>query len=135
MGFGNSHYGISKSCEVDMNTKPIRIKLLFEPRDLWIGVFWDGTYLWQHYDKDNNRLEKSKKLHTITLRIYICIVPMLPILIALDIQRLKMIFKYPWIWGHDLKSTYKSIWLGWWLITFTYEGKLDDLSISFQPGL
>lgn len=46
---------------------------------------------------------------------------------------------YPWLWGYDLHSFYKSIWLGWWLVTWcippynTY--KPEEFSIHFQPGL
>lgn len=38
------------------------IKLFFEPRDMWIGVFWDR--------RPNE------------LRIYVCLVPCLPLLIT-----------------------------------------------------
>lgn len=44
-------------------------------------------------------------------------------------------WKYPVMFGLDLKSTYKSLWLGWWLITWTWTEGLDEFSISFQPGL
>lgn len=43
---------------------------------------------------------------------------------------------YPFLWGIDLKSTYKSLWLGWWLVTWTYDdGSIGDFNISFQPDL
>lgn len=43
---------------------------------------------------------------------------------------------YPLIWDMDLKPIYKSLWLGWWLITWTYDdNELGNLSISFQPSL
>lgn len=42
---------------------------------------------------------------------------------------------YPLIWDLDTKSLYKSLWLGWWLITWTYNDGLADLSIRFQPSL
>jgi len=38
------------------------IRLLFEPRDLWVGVYWD--------------------LRPKELRIYVCFLPCLPILIT-----------------------------------------------------
>lgn len=51
-------------------------------------------------------------------------------------------WKYPWMFGADFKSCHKSIWLGWWLITwhmeyYEYSGQYapTDLSISFQPSL
>lgn len=52
---------------------------------------------------------------------------------------MKVDWSYPWIWGLDLKSYYKSLWLGWWLITWRFEWDqgLEEigLHISFQPGL
>jgi hypothetical protein len=45
------------------NVRPWSISLLFEPRDLWIGVYWTK--------EDIGRT-----------RLYVCLVPMLPILIA-----------------------------------------------------
>ncbi len=48
-------------------------------------------------------------------------------------------WKYPLMWGMDLKSTYKSIWLGWWLVTWRIGNRdrdlIKDFSIRFQPGL
>jgi len=51
-------------------------------------------------------------------------------------------WKYPFLWGVDLKSYHKSIWLGWWLISWSVAGAdilgvtmISDLSISFQPSL
>lgn len=45
---------------------------------------------------------------------------------------------YPFMFGLDWRSTYKSLWLGWWLITWTIERhpwRIRDLSMEFQPGL
>jgi len=45
-------------------------------------------------------------------------------------------WKYLWLgitW--DLKSEYRSIWLGWWLITWHEIDRWKSISISFQPGL
>ncbi len=44
-------------------------KILWEPRDLWVGVFWD---------KDS-----SYPNHGAYLDIYICLIPMLPLYIVL----------------------------------------------------
>jgi len=44
----------------------------------------------------------------------------------------KIDFTYPFLWGIDLKSEYKSIWLGWILITWSDS---TDIYVSFQPGL
>lgn len=46
--------------------------------------------------------------------------------------------RYPFILGLDWRPTYKSLWLGWWLITWTierYPWRIRELSIEFQPGL
>lgn len=56
-------------------------------------------------------------------------------------KKLKEFLTYPACWGMDLESWYKSIWLGWWLITWRSEwdnGEQDfvpkDISISFMPS-
>lgn len=45
---------------------------------------------------------------------------------------------YPFLWGLDLHSYYKSLWLGWWLVTWRWERwmglRVEDLRLSFQPG-
>lgn len=44
--------------------------LLFEPRDLWVGVFWD--------------IIKPDAMDAYTyLKIYICIIPMLPLFLKI----------------------------------------------------
>jgi hypothetical protein len=48
---------------------------------------------------------------------------------------MKINWKYPLLFSIDLKSSYKSIWLGWWLITWTTFPNLGELCVSFQPGL
>ena len=49
---------------------------------------------------------------------------------------MKIDWTYPLLFGLDLESTYKSLWLGWWLITWTWdEYEIGSFSISFQPGL
>ena len=45
-----------------MKTKRIQIKSKFEPRDLWVGIFWDKQKLF--------------------LTVYVCIVPMFPIILT-----------------------------------------------------
>lgn len=47
-------------------------------------------------------------------------------------------WKYPLLFGCDLKSLYKSVWIGWWLITWTTDdgySRPHEINISFQPGL
>jgi hypothetical protein len=46
---------------------------------------------------------------------------------------MKIDWKYPVLFGVDFRSYYKSLWLGWWLVTWCE--RFDDLHISFQPGL
>lgn len=50
----------------------------------------------------------------------------------------KIDWKYPLYFGADLDSPICSLWLGWWLITWsnpnTGIGRLD-LCVTFQPGL
>lgn len=52
--------------------------------------------------------------------------------------KLRSMLAYPLLWGVDLKSTYKSLWLGWWLITWTAgpddDQLISELNVSFQPG-
>lgn len=45
---------------------PHKVRVYFEPRDLWVGVYWN-------YEKDKYLVPASK------LDIYICIIPMFPI--------------------------------------------------------
>lgn len=44
----------------------MKARFEFEPRDMWVGVYWDarritGVYDWTHWD------------------VYICIIPMVPL--------------------------------------------------------
>jgi hypothetical protein len=48
------------------------IRLLFEPRDLWIGVYWKTA--WEGPDK--------------TLTLFICIIPCLPIRLSFVVYSL-----------------------------------------------
>lgn len=46
----------------------IRMGIKFEPRDLWIGIYWDTSNEADHFQH---------------LKIYICIVPLFPIWISI----------------------------------------------------
>ena len=50
-----------------MERKLETIKLKFEPRDLWIGIYWD--------------FQKWAREPQSDLRIYICFIPMFPLYI------------------------------------------------------
>jgi hypothetical protein len=45
---------------------PVEIRLAFEPRDLWLGVYW-------------NRWGMANYVHT---DVYLCLLPMLPIVVT-----------------------------------------------------
>ncbi len=53
-----------------MNRPQLTVK--FEPRDLWVGCFWDYT-----------ARDKADIYDYAELRFYFCIVPMLPIILTL----------------------------------------------------
>lgn len=76
-----------------MSDKPMRLAILFEPRDMWIGVFWDATYMWRHYDRNECKLDEPERLFMVALRIYITIIPMFPLRISVDVPRVKNWFR------------------------------------------
>lgn len=49
----------------------MKVRLLFEPRDLWVGVYWD-----------REDIGSANGLFGCDWRVYICVVPMLPIRIS-----------------------------------------------------
>lgn len=55
----------------------MNIKLLFEPRDLWIGLYW--TVKWSGWDRK--------------LFLYFCLIPTLPLLVSISLK--------PWVYTSD----------------------------------
>jgi hypothetical protein len=49
------------------------MKIKFEPRDIWVGVYWKTGFKPRH---------RRPMIRQITL--YVCIVPMLPIVFTID---------------------------------------------------
>jgi hypothetical protein len=48
------------------------VALLWEPRDLWVGVYWDKDASASFYDPSCTILERE-------YRVYVCLIPCLPI--------------------------------------------------------
>lgn len=74
----------------------VSVRATFEPRDLWIGVYWD--------------LRRHGYSPYRDLRIYLCIIPMLPIVFSLEwglskldpvTQPLNLKRFYVWEWFND----------------------------------
>lgn len=53
--------------------KGLRIRLFFEPRDLWVGLYWNGPYF-QHIE-DGYGLEPPEQ----RIDFYLCLLPCLPL--------------------------------------------------------
>ena len=57
--------------------EPMRVSIKYEPRDLWVGVFWDRRE-WN----DLKEVVRGRSLH-----IYVCLIPCFPIIFVLDRTR------------------------------------------------
>ncbi len=53
----------------------MNIEVKWEPRDLWVGIYWDVMKV----ISTNYELKDS---HYIILKIYICLIPCFPIMIS-----------------------------------------------------
>lgn len=54
------------------------LRPLFEPRDLWVGVYWDKRWIYRPFERDQPAVW--------VLSIYICLLPVFP---------LKIVFEWP----------------------------------------
>lgn len=49
-------------------------------------------------------------------------------------RSLKIYWDQFWVFTYDLDSFFKSVWIGWWLITWCNEPrKFSEFNISFHP--
>ena len=61
--------------------KRIKIKIKFEPRDVWIGLYWN-IEKWAKYEFVNGRDEETMTGQHHLLRLYFCIIPLFPIIVS-----------------------------------------------------
>lgn len=59
-----------------INKKNFGLSVLFDPRDIWIGVFWN----------------REKHMFDL-LAVYICFIPMFPIKLGFDVEGLGLVKK------------------------------------------
>jgi hypothetical protein len=57
---------------------------MFEPRDLWVGVYWTKHIIVMVQLPNGTQLNFDPPLRS--LQIYVCLIPMLPILIEVPLK-------------------------------------------------
>jgi len=63
----------------------VTAKILFEPRDMWVGVFWDTeTELMEDHKEHYRSLYEYRTRRERTITIYICIIPMFPLKLTFE---------------------------------------------------
>ncbi len=62
----------------------MKITIKFEPRDLWIGIYWNKEHV-AKCQVSNNITPHITSADIYILKIYICIIPMLPIILGIPL--------------------------------------------------
>lgn len=63
----------------------MNVRLLWEPRDLWWGVFWDFKR------QEGGHTRRDRRVHWWHLRVFVCIVPMVPCRITIERSWVKVL--------------------------------------------
>lgn len=66
----------------------MKINILFEPRDLWVGVYWDDKEFHSApADKMTTISVSPYVMYPRRLYVYICIIPMLPLRLIFPLRK------------------------------------------------